>query len=388
MRRRPSQESGVSPAPELTYDRRAMRREVVRRARGEIAELAQSELDWVTFAAKAGEAIRAAVPFDRACWHPVDPGTVLFTGSFVENMVCSAAWLAHHEYVVEDVNKWAFLARSGYRAGSLSQATHGNLSLSARYRSGGGTIADELRASFVIEGTYWGAAGFLRDPGAPWYRDDDVRLLAALSSALADGFRRAFLRSLTPADDDFQQLGVVVLDERGEIESVSPAAERWIAELVEYPDPSAENSRVVQAVAARVRHAGGSLELPELPARARAFTRSGRWLLLHGTRLTGGVDGRTAVVIQPAPSHEIASLIVQAYGLSERERQVTELCAQGLSTKEIAATLHLSPHTVQDHLKAIFYKTGTRSRAELVGKIFLDNYAPRFRELTAQNISS
>ena len=364
-----------------------MRREVVRRARREIAELAQSGLDWVTFASKAGETIQRTVPFDRTCWHPVDPGTVLFTGSFVENMICSAAWLAHHEYVVDDVNKWAFLARSGYRAGSLSRATHGNLSLSARFRSSGQTVGDELRASFVVEGTYWGAAGFLRDPGRPWFRDEEVQLIATLSAPLADGFRRAFLRSLAPADEGSHELGVVVLDEQGEVESVSPAAGRWIAELVESPGAGAANSRVVQAVAARVRQAGGSLELPELSARARAFTRSGRWLLLHGTRLSGGADGRTAVVIQPAPSHEIASLIVQAYGLSERERQVTELCAQGLSTKEIATTLHLSPHTVQDHLKAIFEKTGTRSRAELVGKIFLDKYAPQFREIRSEPAS-
>src|SRR5919198_243172 len=241
----------------------AMRREVVRRVRGEIAELAESGHDWVAFAARAGAVIRGAVPFDRACWHPVDPGTVLFTGSFVENMACSAAWLAHHEYVVEDVNKWAFLARSGYRAGALSQATHGNLSLS-------------------------------------------------------------------PADDGFREIGVVVLDEQGEVESASPAAKRWIAELVEYPGASGGDSRVVQAVAARVHRAGGSLELPELPARARAFTRSGRWLLLHGTRLSGGGDGRTAVVIQPAPSHEIASPIVQAYGLSERERQGAEPFGPGI----------------------------------------------------------
>jgi DNA-binding CsgD family transcriptional regulator len=359
-----------------------MRRDLVRRTRAEIGDLAESGLDWPTFASRASDRVRRAVPFDRTCWHPVDPGTVLFTGSWVENMTCSGAWLAHHEYVVEDVNKWAFLARSGYRAGSLSGATHGNLSLSARYRSSGGTVGDELRGSFVVEGTYWGAAGFIRDPGQPWFENEEVRFLASLSTALAEGFRRAFLVSLAPLDEAFDDaLGVVVLDEHGEVESVSPAAERWVEELVEDPGGTAADSRVIQAVAARVREAGGSLEVPELPARARAFTRSGRWLLLHGTRLSGG-DGRTAVIIQPAPSHEIASLIVQAYGLSDREREVTELCAQGLSTKEIAAALRISPYTVQDHLKAIFEKTGSRSRAELVGKIFLDQYVPRFREIT------
>jgi len=357
-----------------------MRRDVVRRTRAEIAELAETGLDWVTFAAKASAAVHRVIPFDRTCWHPVDPGTVLFTGGWVENMTCSGAWLAHHEYVVEDVNKWAFLARSGYRAGSLSGATHGNLSLSARYRSSGGTVGDELRGSFVVAGTYWGAAGFLRDPGQPWFANEEVLVLASLSTPLAEGFRRAFLLSLAPVDEAFDDaLGLVLLDERGEVESVSSAAERWIEELVEDPGGAA-NSRVIQAVAARVRQAGGSLEVPELPARARAFTRSGRWLLLHGTRLSGG-DGRTAVIIQPAPSHEIASLIIQAYGLSDRERQVTELCAQGLSTKEMAVALHVSPYTVQDHLKVIFEKTGARSRAELVGKIFLDHYVPRFREI-------
>jgi DNA-binding CsgD family transcriptional regulator len=361
-----------------------MRREVARRIRAEVAELAESGLDWDAFASRANEKIRRAIPFDRACWHPVDPGTVLFTGGWVENMTCSGAWLAHHEYVVEDVNKWAFLARSGYRAGSLSQATHGNLSLSARYRSAQGMLGDELRGSFVVEGTYWGAAGFLRDPGRPWFGDEEVRLLASLSGPLAEGFRRAFLGTLATAHDADDALGLIVLDERGEVESVSPVAERWIAELVEEPAASVGDSRVIQAIAARVRQ-GSSLEVPELPARARAFTRSGRWLLLHGTRLSGGGPGRTAVIIQPAPSDEIASLIVHAYGLSERERQVTELCAQGLSTKEIATTLHISPYTVQDHLKAIFEKTGARSRAELVGKIFLDHYAPRFREIVRES---
>jgi Bacterial regulatory proteins, luxR family len=269
---------------------------------------------------------------------------VLFTGGWVENMTCSGSWLAHHEYAVDDVIKWDHLARSGHCADALSAATKGDLSLSARYRSFEGAIGDELRAAFVVDGTYWGAAGFMRDPGRPFFDDEEIRLLASLSPALAEGFRRAFVLARTPADGTPGDApGLVVFGEGGGVESVSPAAERWIAELVESPAAGPAESRVVQAVAARARP-GSTVEFPEPPARARAFTRSGRWLVLHGMELAGGT-GRTAVIIQPAPSDEIASLIVEAYGLSERERQVTELCAQGLSTKAMAAALGISPYT-------------------------------------------
>jgi DNA-binding CsgD family transcriptional regulator len=42
---------------------------------------------------------------------------------------------------------------------------------------------------------------------------------------------------------------------------------------------------------------------------------------------------------------------------------------RGRPTAEIADTLHISRHTLQDHLKAIFDKVGVRSRRELVGRL-------------------
>jgi ATP/maltotriose-dependent transcriptional regulator MalT len=52
-------------------------------------------------------------------------------------------------------------------------------------------------------------------------------------------------------------------------------------------------------------------------------------------------------------------------GLTVTERRVAELVAEGLSTKQIAATLVVSPKTVEGHLSRIYAKLDVRSRAQL-----------------------
>jgi DNA-binding CsgD family transcriptional regulator len=209
-----------------------------------------------------------------------------------------------------------------------------------------------------------------------------VAVVAALSDGIADALRRALVAAVVaevvPAD---QAPGVVVFDEHGAAVSVSPAAERWIAELVEIPAPVVPSeSKVVQGVAACARTLSRP-GAPPLAARARVRTRTGTWLVVHGTPLSGATDGRTAVIIQPAGPYEVAPLIALSHGLTEREAQITRLCVEGRPTKTIAAELHMSPCTVQDHLKSIFEKTGVRSRNELVGQIFLQHYATRWEDV-------
>jgi DNA-binding CsgD family transcriptional regulator len=356
---------------------------LVPRVRDDLERLGARGLTWVDYADAVADRLGTVIPFDGYCCHPVDPGTILFTGSVNRNVGCSGSWLARHEYVVEDVNKWSFLAHSGRIAGATSIETHGDLSRSTRHRSHEAYgFGDELRVSFVVDGIYWGAAAFLRYADAPWFTEADVRTLVMLAPAIAAGLRRSML---APSGSPYAEgpvdhgPGVVVFDAHGEPESISTAAGRWIGELVEDPPPSTPSeSKTVQAVAARARSIAPGTDPLELTARVRVRTRTGTWLLLYGTRLSGDADGRTAVIIHPATPQDVAPVIALSYGLTERECQVSMQCVQGRVTRQIARALSLSPYTVQDHLKSIFDKTGVRSRGELVGQIFLNHYAARW----------
>ena len=344
--------------------------------------LARDGLAWTDYVAAADQLLGRAIDFDRSCWHTVDPGTVLLTGSVNREVSCSGSWLAEFEYVVEDVNKWSFLARSGRLAGSTSQATHGRLTRSARHRSHHEFgIGDELRGSMVDHDGYWAAVGLLRDEGRAWFADEDVALLARLSAVIAAAARRALVSTIA-AESMVGSVGpgVVTFDADGKVESLTPAAEQWIGLMTENPPPDTPGeSKVLQAVAARARNTTDGDPL-ETAARARLRAADGTWLLLYGSRLSGG-DGRTVVVIQQASPSEVAPLVALAYGLTPREVDVTRMCIAGLGTKEIAARLHLSAYTVQDHLKAIFEKTGVRSRGALLGQVFLEHYIPRWQPL-------
>jgi DNA-binding NarL/FixJ family response regulator len=55
-----------------------------------------------------------------------------------------------------------------------------------------------------------------------------------------------------------------------------------------------------------------------------------------------------------------------AEALTERERQVLQLLAQGLANKQIAASLSISEHTVKFHVSGIYAKLGAASRTEAV----------------------
>lgn len=147
-------------------------------------------------------------------------------------------------------------------------------------------------------------------------------------------------------------------------------ARRWVDDLRALEPPATGPApSVVLSVASSAQWAADTGAVADA-ARARARTSSGEWLVLHATVMDTDAGRRTAVILEPARPTALAPLIADAYGLTGREREVVRLVLQGLSTDRIAAELHLSAWTVQDHLKSIFDKVGVRSRKELVAQIF------------------
>ena len=63
---------------------------------------------------------------------------------------------------------------------------------------------------------------------------------------------------------------------------------------------------------------------------------------------------------------EVTSPRARARGLSEREREVLRLVAEGLPTKQIALSLSISERTVKFHVNSIFHKLGADNRAQAV----------------------
>jgi DNA-binding CsgD family transcriptional regulator len=121
-------------------------------------------------------------------------------------------------------------------------------------------------------------------------------------------------------------------------------------------------------------------------SRLRVRTRAGRWAVVHASRLTIAGTPAVAVIIEEPSPAELAPLLMMAYGLTRQEQAVTRLVCRGLSTRELADRLHITPNTLQDHLKSIFDKTGVSSRRELVAAILQEQYLPR--AMAGQSIAS
>jgi len=355
------------------------------RAIERIAWLATQGVDAVTFWREATGPLARAVPHDFSpCWWTLDPASLLMTSHFNPGFPeVPRAWL-DIEYYDDGANRFADVVRSERPVATLHEATGGDPSRSRWYQVAlePHGAEQELRAGLrTNDGVPWAAVSLYREPGRSEFDADELAVLFELAPYLAEGTRRGLLIGEASDPEGPDAPGLLVLGADLTPESMTPGVQRWLAEL---PDGDWEGGRrlpqAVLAVAHRALRTADGTDAPGEIALARVLSQTGRWIVLHGAALVSDRSRRAAVIIEPAHPARIAPLLMAAYGLSEREQEVTRLVLQGASTAEIAERLFVSAHTVQDHLKNVFEKTDVRSRRELVGKVFFAYYEPRLRD--------
>lgn len=348
-----------------------------------ISALTAEPRDLVTLWRESTEILKSAVPhFWTPCWFSMDPASLLVTSHYHEGLPeFPPTWLAE-EYYGNDVHKLVDIATSQTGISTLHEATGGNPSSSAKWHTNMSMGGDQelLLRLRTRRGEVWGMLGLYRAPGSPIFDSREKNLLSAVAPHLAEAARRALLIGEAADPESSDAPGVLIIDKEWALVSATPNAEHWLEELPDGDTAAGRLPSAVQSVAARALASAQRPAQHRQIAMARVLSRSGRWLILHGARLQPAARPQIAVIIEPADPSKITPLLLSAYGLTNREGEITELVLKCFSTAQIAQTLFISPYTVQQHLKSVFEKVGVSSRRDLLGLLFFAHYEPRFRD--------
>ncbi len=343
------------------------------RVRERLEALADAGLEPEEAQRAAIAALRRAVGFERWCWPRTDPSSALSTGGIAEfdlwPEVPRMAVLEEHG----DVTSKPSLVLGPRASVALGAATRGDLARSRRWREclrpyG---IGDELMTVCRDRHGCWGSLELMRDSDDPPFDEDEVRLLHELAPTLATLLRRSQRQSWRAGHGPSRSLppATLVVDAELRPTSWTRSFGDWLAELrrAGAPENVGMLPPAVYEIGSRVLTPPGAVV--RLPASVRIRTAAGRWAVIEGAPLEGADRGHVAVTIRAASADEVFDLLCRTYDLTRRERQLVALVLDGHDTKQLAQALCISPHTVQDHLKAIFAKTSVRSRRELASLV-------------------
>lgn len=329
--------------------------------------------------------IRRVMTIDAACWHGLDPDTLLMTTANPEELLTggfltaatepsAAEIVVASEYLRDDYNSFASLVHRRAPVGILSVATRGRPERSVRWSGFLSAVGTpyEMRAAMVSRGRALGCVVLHRTETSGDFDSDEARLMARLSRPIAEAIHRSLRVDAARRGPDDEAPGLLVLNARDDVLLMTARATELLQPLLRSERVDRVVPVAVLSLAASTRSAGwagGTAPAVHVPTNAG-------WVTLYGSVPEGIRSGTVAVIVQPTRRSEAASLQLQAYDLTDREREVALLVAQGLDTAAIAGRLFISPWTVQDHLKMIFAKTGTNSRRQLRAKVFFSEQLP------------
>lgn len=313
--------------------------------------------------------LRRALPYAVAAWSTHDPATGLYTSCTVTGLPkdpAREAELFRHEFTDGEPGSVLSMIAQRQAVTVLSQITGGDLRRAARFRHllEGFGVTDELRALATIDETTWGSVSFYRVEGT--FSSHEAQILATLSPTLADGLRLVLLRTAATRPEAVSDPpGILQVRPDGEVTALTQPARTWL-----------ERAGPQLATAANVTAAAVRNNADWTGAHTRLSAADGGLLSLHAASMVSD-DGTVAVVVAPARPADVGRLLVDAYNLTPRQRDVLGRLLLGRSMSQIAAELGISEHTANDHRKAIYRRTGVSSRSELAALLQAEHYSPR-----------
>jgi DNA-binding CsgD family transcriptional regulator len=315
--------------------------------------------------------IARMVAFDAYAWVLTDPATSVGSAPLADvPSLAELPQLIRLRYLTA-LNRWTTLTDPPVAV--LSRATEGDLSRSLVWREllRRYDVVDVATVVFRDRHGCWAFLELWRTGRA--FGEADVAFLDRLAAPVTDGLRRSAAATFAAPPPGESRLAVplvLLLSPLLEVGRQTAGTEAALRQLVPRDDGAPPVPAGAYNVGAQLLAVEAGVD--PSPPTARVHLAGPRWLTFRAARLgsEGPPAGRDiAVTIGEATPAERLDLFTRSTGLSEREGELLRHVAEGADTREVADRMCLSVHTVQDHLKAVFAKTGTHSRRELMSRV-------------------
>jgi DNA-binding CsgD family transcriptional regulator len=346
------------------------------RARKRIGAVISEPLDARSLRLQVLAVLREVIDFDAYVWLLTDPVTTVGAAPLADVPCLPELPALIKAKYATTVNRWTILQMQRSPVGTLRNATSGQPQRSLMWRDvlcryGIGDLASVV---FADQFGCWGFLDLWRNSARGSFGPADAGFLAAAAAPLTTALRNCQARTfLDPATQHRPDLGPVVLtlDDELRITSRTAASRGWLDALL---PPRADE----RAIPASVYNVAAQLLAVEQgvdahPAAARTHLADGFWLALRAARLSPDeppASGAATIVVtlEESSAGQRIELFGRAFGLSAREFELLGLLATGSDTRRMAREMSLSEHTIQDHLKSIFAKTGAHDRVTVLSR--------------------
>jgi len=338
------------------------------RARDGIVRLCRAELPARPFRAAALDQLRLVVDFDFYVFVLTDPQTCVGCDPLAEvPLLDDLPRLIRLKYVTS-INRWTTLTDPPVALLYESTGGHRERSLLWRDMLAASGVVDVASAVFRDRFGCWGFLDLWRVGPRKPFSNGDAEFIATIAPAVTAALRRCQAATFRPDAGCVacHDALVLLLTPDLTIRAQTQQTGEYLHQLLPTPPERSPIPAAVYNVAAQLLATEAGVD--GHPPAASVHLGNGVWVTLRAGRLGSGQPSDIAVTMDHASPAQRLEIFTRAHALTVRETELLVVLADGADTRHAAEHLHVSVHTVQDHLKSIFNKTGSRSRRELLAR--------------------